>query len=74
VTQVDRAWRAVEPMDPGLQVLRGCVGIVVGVGWTFGDGDVAGGVDEFGEIRVGDLVRLNPEPATVTSRVGSSST
>ena len=47
---------------PRLQVLRRRAGIVGGIQRSFGDGDIACGVDEFGELGIGHLMGLYPEP------------
>jgi hypothetical protein len=59
--QVDGTRGAVEDHRPSLQVLGWCVGVVGGIERSFGNGDIACGIDEFGIFGVGYLARLNPE-------------
>ena len=46
----------------GLQVLGWCAWKVSRIERSFGSGDVAGGLDEVGELGVGDLVWFDPKP------------
>ena len=62
MAQIDRTCGAPEHHRAGLQVLRRSARVVVGVEGTLGDGDIAGGRNELGELRVGHLELLHPEP------------
>ena len=73
VLVIHRAAGLHEDQRPGVQHLRQGAGIVGGIGRQLGERGVTGGLDEPGELLVGDRVRSIQNPSTVTRWTGRSS-
>ena len=61
VFQIDRMARRREHQRAGIEHVRQRAGIILRIGRDFGEGDVAGGFDEFLELPVGHRRAVDPE-------------
>ena len=61
IAQIDRVRRRCEHQRAGINHVRQCARIILGVGWDLGKGDMAGRPDEFLELTVGDWMPVDPE-------------
>ena len=62
MAEIDGTGRSPEHHRAGLQVLRWRARIVIGIERALRNGHIVCRRDEFGELRVGHLVFLHPEP------------